>query len=107
MRDFPARLRQEMEIIHAFFRPPIDSWCRKMFLNYDWLSKEVVSLMCLSYLSSEWYTYHKAEIPPFELQFELQGVIYFEDNGIVIEGGEMMSSSKGDSTPLHTTKCFY
>ena len=63
--------------------------------------------MCLSYLGSEWYTYHKAEIPPHEMQFELRGAIYFEDDGIVIENGELKSSSKGDSTSVHTTKCFY
>ena len=107
MDKFPAHLRREMETILAFFRPPMNSRRREMFLNYDLLSKEVVSLMCLSYLSSEWYTYHKAEIPPCGLRFALQGAIYFEDDGIVIEGGDMKCSSKGDSTPLHTTKCFY
>ena len=90
MDEFPRWLRPVMKNLFLFFG----------------LSKQDASLVCLSYLCAEWYEYWEAELPPHKLQFGLQGSICIEDDGIVIEGGEVKSSSKRESTPPHT-KCFY
>ena len=102
---FPTWLQSVMKNVFFFFGLGTASGLSKVCLDYGWLSKQDVSLMCLTYLSSEWFAYHEAELPRPKLQFDLQGAIYFEGDGIVIEGGEVMSSSKGEPTPL--IKCFH
>ena len=104
--ELPGWLWKVMDNIFLFFAPRTSSGPSKVFHDYEWLSKQVASLMCLSYLSSEWFAYHEAELPRPKLQFDLQGAIYFEDHRIVIEGGEVKSSSNGESTLLQI-KCFY
>ena len=103
---YPGWLRPVMRNIFLFFKPPRTPSGSKVFLDYEWLSKQDASLMCLTYLSKHWYQVKNAELPPSKLQFGLQGTICFQDGGIVIEGGEVKSSSKGESTPLHI-KFFY
>ena len=102
----PGWLRPVMKNIFLFFKPRTASRPSKVFLDYEWLSKQDASLMCLSYLGHEWYPYFIGQFPTHKLQFDLQGAICIKDDGIVIEGGEIKSSSKGESTPPHV-KCFY
>lgn len=76
------------------------------FRNYEWLPKHSASLMCLTHLSERSFACEESRLPPHKLQFDLQGVIYFENHRIIIEGGEVKSSSNSESTSLHI-KCFY
>ena len=106
MDEFPGRVQQAIGDLVFFFRPQLNPWSSNIFSDYEWLSNRFASLMCLSYLSSESYVYHEAEIPPRMLQLDLQGAICFKDDRIVIEGGEVKSSSKGEPTPLHIKCCY-